>query len=509
ENLLDFLRAEDELKIAKKSFINIAEVIREAANSKALRSTLEKKGLKLVVDIREGISDTAGNKIRATQFFLNLIEVLSSYLERDDVIRVSVYESEAMRVALTFPRRMPEAVTSLLQNSAPKSLFHAEQSEEKLKMHLAGKVAEVHRWNISTGNVNNSFVVSLAIPRNARQRIETVTDAAMGMFLELIAALLGLDTSSIMLIDEFTGELTIKSARGLDEDIVRRARVTVGEGIAGWVALEGKPLLIGDIEGDPGFGRRNAPGYNTKSLLSLPIKIGDKVAGVLNLNNKRTTETFSARDLHIGVALSERISYFMERLYSGKYREDDYKRFMASFDGLLYAVRKYHKKEAAFPILGEKIMDRLGKKEEETRLALYTLLLYDLGLMLLDESLLRKKGLLPSEVRTLKIHPYGTIDLIRDFEFSERVKEAILHHHERYDGTGYPDALSGNDIPLISRIICVVDAFCAMIEERPYRRARAKDEALLELRKGAGTIYDPEIVKALEDIYKTSLPDGL
>jgi len=120
------------------------------------------------------------------------------------------------------------------------------------------------------------------------------------------------------------------------------------------------------------------------------------------------------------------------------------------------------------------------------------------ALALVENGFLQFKKLSPSELSALRVHPYTTIGLLDDFEFSADVKKAILHHHERYDGTGYPDRLKGEEIPFISRALSVVDSFCALITEKPYRKACTKDAALAEIRKGSGSLYDPKIVEALE-----------
>ncbi len=146
------------------------------------------------------------------------------------------------------------------------------------------------------------------------------------------------------------------------------------------------------------------------------------------------------------------------------------------------------------------IMDKLEASEEAKKLALYISMIYDIGLALVDEDILNKKELLPSETTSLRIHPYTAVDLINKFEFSEDVKKAILYHHEKYDGTGYPERLKGEEIPFISRVLSVADAFCAMITERPYRKALTKDNALKEIKKGSGSIYDPKVVKAFEEV---------
>jgi hypothetical protein len=88
--------------------------------------------------------------------------------------------------------------------------------------------------------------------------------------------------------------------------------------------------------------------------------------------------------------------------------------------------------------------------------------------------------------------------VLERFEFSESIRKGVLHHHERFDGSGYPDGLKGEEIPLLSRALAVVDSYTAMLCDRPHRRALTRDEALARIREGAETLYDPVLVKALE-----------
>ena len=137
-------------------------------------------------------------------------------------------------------------------------------------------------------------------------------------------------------------------------------------------------------------------------------------------------------------------------------------------------------------------MKVLGTGEEERKFALYVSMIYDLGLMMINQGVIDKKAKLSSaEKSALKFHPYTTLDLLNAIEPSGPVKDIILHHHERFDGTGYPDGLSGDQIPLVSRALAVVDAFFAMIEERPYRKALSSAEALGEIKKEEGGRFDP------------------
>ena len=503
ENLLDFLRSEDEIQLIKRSMINLIDVLKEVADQKIIKAALARKNLQLDMALEECKCEVVGDKIRVIQLFIYLIEGLSHYLERNDKVRISVQEDNVVRVNVALPGRLQEVMQPFLFSPGP--VFFSEYTKEKLKLYLARKIAELLCWSITAESVDDSLLITLSIPKGALYNREAFATATMEFFVDFVSALMDLDTCSLMLRDEQTHDLGITCARGLSEEVLKMTRVRIGEGIAGWVALEGESLLVEDIERDPRFRRKSMPRYNTKSLLSLPLKIRDQIIGVLNLNNKKNGEPFTRRDLFIASVVSERFLHLIERLYSSEYREDEYRLSMASFEGLLNAEKKYHKKDTLFPDLIIGVMERLDRGEEEKRLAMSASLLFDLGLGLINEGTLKKKRLLSSEARTVKDHPMTGVNLLNHFEFSEEVKKAILHHHERFDGTGYPDSLRGDDIPFISRVLSVVDSYCSLIKESPYRRAFTKEEALEEMKKRAGSIYDPVIVDALEYVLRETV----
>jgi GAF domain-containing protein len=495
ENLLAFIRLEGEMKVLSRTIINVSELLKETLNSKILRDKLTKRKLLLKLDIADDTSDIAGDKIKITQFFINLIEGLSNFLKEGDTIGIRTRENDFLEIYLDLPRRMPETISTYL--SKAKKIFDPDQPEEIVKLYFAKKVADVHFWNIEVNNKSEICSICIRISKNKDQKLETAINASMDMFVEFISDILNVNICSVMLSDKLTGELTIKGSRGLNDDVIKRTRIRPGDKIAGWVALEGKPLLIENIEDDFRFRRKSDPQYSAKSLISLPIKLHDVVVGVLNLNNKKDAGQFTTRDLHIASLMSDRVAHFIEKLSSGGYSESDFRRFVKSFNQLLDARKKYHK-DPLFQDLFIRILDELGASEEDKRNAEYIAEIYDFGLMLIDEDILGKKTLSPAEKRSVKCHPYNTVLLLDSFEYSEDIKKTILHHHERFDGTGYPDRLKAEEIPFLARVIAVVDAFCAMIKDRPYRKQITREKALEEIMQGAGSLYDPAITVALK-----------
>jgi two-component system cell cycle response regulator len=123
---------------------------------------------------------------------------------------------------------------------------------------------------------------------------------------------------------------------------------------------------------------------------------------------------------------------------------------------------------------------------------------HDIGKVAVPEQVLRKPGPLDDhEWQLMACHVEWGAELLRHLPECETIARIVRHHHERYDGGGYPDGLKGQQIPLASRVITVCDAYGAMISDRPYRRALPRRDALNELRDGAGEQFDPAAVAAV------------
>jgi HD-GYP domain-containing protein (c-di-GMP phosphodiesterase class II) len=157
-----------------------------------------------------------------------------------------------------------------------------------------------------------------------------------------------------------------------------------------------------------------------------------------------------------------------------------------------------HEHECSVAELAELVGRELGLPESlqgDLRLAG---LLHDVGTIAVAGAVLSKPGPLDEdEWVMLREHPSIGADMVARIPGLARTQLAIRHHHERYDGQGYPDRLAGEAIPMAARVLAAVDAYTAMTEIRPYREARERDEAQDELRRNAGTQLDPAVVEAL------------
>lgn len=145
--------------------------------------------------------------------------------------------------------------------------------------------------------------------------------------------------------------------------------------------------------------------------------------------------------------------------------------------------------------LGEELGKRLDMSEKELSDYHYAAYLHDLGKVRIDRSILTKpRGLTDQEYEKIKRHPVYSREILSEIKELEEVAKITGQHHERYDGTGYPEGLEGEEIKLGARALSVVDAWDAMTTDRPYQEALDKDEAIMELKENAGSQFDPRVV---------------
>ena len=154
--------------------------------------------------------------------------------------------------------------------------------------------------------------------------------------------------------------------------------------------------------------------------------------------------------------------------------------------------------------LAKAIGKEMGLADEQLMVLELSALLHDLGMLAVPESVLQKPTPLDDrDVAAIRKHPRIGKEMIEGIPFLEKMIPNVLHHHERFDGTGYPEGLSGTEIPLASRILTAVDAFEAMMGGKPRRDRPSVERAIEEIRKAAGSQFDPEVVAALEKLGST------
>lgn len=156
--------------------------------------------------------------------------------------------------------------------------------------------------------------------------------------------------------------------------------------------------------------------------------------------------------------------------------------------------------------IGEALEKALGITKSEGKALLYSLMLHDIGKIGVPGRILNKPNpLTEEEWKIVRLHPQIGAKILKPFTTLRKIIPAVLHHHERWDGKGYPDGLKGTQIPFLARIVSLVDAFQAMRSNRPYRKALSLKETIEEVEKGAGIQFDPNIARVFLRLVKRGL----
>lgn len=234
--------------------------------------------------------------------------------------------------------------------------------------------------------------------------------------------------------------------------------------------------------------------------LLIPLLWKEELFGFLSLDILEGEKVyFDAKDLFLAECLS-RICLAFHALREYAQKEEGLLRglLLVLSQTLEYYDGYTQAHSAASAEYAFEVAQLLGLERERACLVHWAALVHDVGKIFIPQSILRKPGrLTPEEYSLVQLHPQKGAELLSKVEDLEPVARIVRHHHERFDGMGYPDGLKGEEIPLESRIVAVVDAFEAMTSERPYRKAMSVEEALEELKRCAGTQFDPRVVRIM------------
>jgi HD-GYP domain-containing protein (c-di-GMP phosphodiesterase class II) len=228
---------------------------------------------------------------------------------------------------------------------------------------------------------------------------------------------------------------------------------------------------------------------------------GDTVAG-MRAKLARTEREASARQRQLERYAADLREVFKQERARALQLRESYKATVQALSNAVEARDAYTGKHAErVTAYGIALAQAAGMDTDARPGIEFGFLLHDVGKVGVPDAILFKpEPLSDEEFSLIAMHPVIGSEILRDVEFLGEGKLVVRHHHERWDGSGYPDRLSGDDIPLPARVFAVADALDALTTDRPYRPASGFDAARAEIRASAGSHFDPEVVEAFDTI---------
>jgi len=366
--------------------------------------------------------------------------------------------------------------------------------------------------NFQTEQENSSKVIRkyfAAIQKLSELSLISLSqEGLLERFLDLLTELLQVEQAYVMVLEHITGELTIKVSKGLKTAKVKKCRLNLGQGIAGQV-LESRKVFILNQSSQKTLSSRSSE--EPDALLYIPLVIGHQPYGVIALGSAGVQRNFTASEIKTASALTQYLMLSMENARLNNEISGLGLNFLKSLAMAIDAKDNYtrmHSMRVTRYVVLTGV--HMGLSQENIETLRRGALLHDIGKIGIRDDILQKPGELTNkEYAMICEHPEIGARILGQEGLLSFIVPLVLHHHERYDGKGYPHGLKSIEIPLGARIIAVADAFEAMTANRPYRRKHSVDSAVWEIRQNAGRQFDPEIVAAFLDALKEEYPEEI
>lgn len=323
-------------------------------------------------------------------------------------------------------------------------------------------------------------------------------DEVLNLITEKAAHIMRAKVCTLRLLDKGKRKLVLRASYGLRENSILKGDIAVGKSIAGRVVKEGQPYIVQDVLTDPRYYYPQfAEKENIRSLITVPLMLKKKTVGVLSTYSpKKSVYDWEDAKLLSMFASQAAISIENARLF-----EETRANFVNTLKVLANVIDA---RDSYTHDHSERVMkyamdmaDELNLSEDNREKLQYASFLHDIGKIVVDRNILRKPGRLTDEEwDKMSRHSEVGADIIEKTGFLKELVPIILYHHARYNGGGYPQPHKKlGKIPLAARILTVIDAYEAMVSDRPYKKAFSGEEAANELKRCSGTQFDPKVVK--------------
>jgi HD-GYP domain-containing protein (c-di-GMP phosphodiesterase class II) len=335
---------------------------------------------------------------------------------------------------------------------------------------------------------------------NSSLDLQTVLREVMDTIIRLTDA----DRGFLMLKDE-AGDLQTRVARNWERASLKPQEVHVSSTVVDWVVTHGTPILTTNALDDPRFSAQESViAYSLRSVLCVPLKAKDQLIGVLYADSRIKEGLFSDEDRTLLTLFAHQAGVAIEnaRLFNALAEAYDQTldALVAALDARDRETEGHSRRVVRFAML---IASKMAYPDEDLKHLQRGALLHDIGKIGVPDAILRKPGTLDdNEWEIMRQHPEFGRKMLAGIPFLSRPIDVIYCHQERYDGTGYPQGLAGDEIPIGARIFAVADTFDAITSDRPYRKAQSLDVARQVISDNSASQFDPKVVEVF-----LSIPD--
>ncbi|HEX5838610.1 MAG TPA: HD-GYP domain-containing protein, partial [Anaerolineales bacterium] len=346
---------------------------------------------------------------------------------------------------------------------------------------------------------------------NALRRIDLAVLSSFDLGLTLtvsidqVAAQLGVDAVDVMLIDSSATTLNYAAGYGFRFQAIERGKVRLGEGYASRVALEQRVIHIPDLEQERGFTRLPLlEGEGFVSYIGAPLVVKGMVRGVLEIYN-RTPLNISPDWMAYLEILAGQIAIAVDNATLFKDLQRSNSELMLAYEATLEGWsaaldlrdRETEGHTQRVTLMTIDLAEAMGIKPTDLIHIRRGALLHDIGKMgVPDNILLKPDKLNEEEWEHMRMHAVYAYNLLSNISYLRDALDIPYCHHEKWNGTGYPRGLKGEEIPLAARIFAVADVYDALTSDRPYRKGWSHERALSYIREQSGNYFDPKVVDA-------------
>lgn len=347
---------------------------------------------------------------------------------------------------------------------------------------------------------HESDVIEMAKAWATTQDVDTL----LGEISAAIERMTGSEASSILLLDSNKKQLVFKVATGEKGASVKRFYVPLGRGVAGWVAENNEAVIINDVAADTRFTGQidKSSGFSTRSIIAIPMSVNGQLIGVAEALNK-LNGAYTEGDKKI----MENLAALAAATISNARMSEDYRNFFShTIELITMAIEGADTRMTGHSYRVAELSCRIGRQlgfvGDDYRNLYYAAILHDIGMVAVHDLRYLPNVLSHTIERTPeKLHTLVGAELVKNIKLLSNIAPTILHHHEYVDGTGHPHGLVGEDIPMASRIICLVEhleelRMSGMVGETFDVAADKMAQA------GSGTKFDKAVVDAFLSLPK-------